>query len=247
MRRASIVFAIVFVFLHWEAFAQSLTVVSEDFPPYNYSENNEAKGLSSEIVIEVLKEAGLETKINFYPWARSYLVAQNEPNVLIYSIARIPERENMFHWIGAIAPYRTSFYKLKENDRVGMIRSLADAKAYTIGVSVEDVIYTYLKSKRFSNLDVAGRDSLSIRKLVSGRVDLIAFDEVSFPYRLMLEELEPSRFERVYRLDDLTGELYMAMSKNSDPKLVKSLQQALKSVHQSGLYDSILGRYFEMK
>ena len=95
--------------------AESLRIVTEDFPPYNFQVGNEARGLSSEVVQAVLKQINRQAEFEFYPWARAYEIAQNEKNNLIFSIARIPEREALFNWVGSIAPYKTSLYKLKAN------------------------------------------------------------------------------------------------------------------------------------
>ena len=225
-----------------QVFAAQLSVVSENFPPYNYSQNGEAKGISAAVVVAVMEEIGTTAPIQFLPWARSYQMAQEDRNTLIFSIARIPEREGLFHWIGEIAPYRTSFYKLKSKSEVS-VNSLRDARKYVTGVSIEDVIYTYLKGKGFNHLDIAGRDILSIRKLASGRLDLVAFDEASFAYRVFSERLNPSDFERVLRLDELTGALYMAFSKDTDPSLVERFKEGLNTIKQNGIFDAIQSRY----
>jgi len=72
--------------------ASDLLIVTEELPPYNYQEDGVAKGLSTEVVQAVLAETGLEAEIQFYPWARRYIMAQNRTNTLIYSMARIQER-----------------------------------------------------------------------------------------------------------------------------------------------------------
>lgn len=225
-----------------EASSAQLSIVSENFPPYNYSQNGEAKGLSAAVVLAVMDEIDLKVPIQFLPWARSYQMAQEDKNTLIFSIARIPEREELFHWVGEIAPYRTSFYKLKSKTNI-TVNSLADARRYVTGVSIEDVIYTYLKGKGFVHLDIAGRDILSIRKLASGRLDLVAFDEASFAYRVFSEQLNPADFERVLRLDELTGALYMAFSKDTDISLVEKFKQGLATIKENGVFDTIQSRY----
>ncbi|WP_422375606.1 substrate-binding periplasmic protein [Roseibium sp.] len=224
------------------ALASDLLIVTEEFPPYNYQEDGKAKGMSVEVVEAVLDEIGEEAEFVFYPWARSYLTAQNRKNTLIFSIGRIPEREDLFDWVGVIAPFNTSFYKLASNGAIE-IGTLDDAKHYSVGVSVKDVIYQYLKGQNFTNLKVVGEDILNIRKLAHGRLDLIAFDEASFAHRVAQEELEPLLFRQVYRLEDLSGDLYMAFNKDSDPDLVERFRSGLRTIKENGRYDEILMRY----
>ncbi len=224
------------------------TVVTEDFPPYNYQVENQPRGLSVDVLQAVFdelyknKDQKLRPEIQFLPWARAYHKAQTVENVLIFSIARIPEREALFHWIGEIAPYRTSIYKLRRNPIE--ISSLRDAREYEVGVSQEDVIYSFLRSEGFERLDVIGSDLLNIQKLKHQRIPLIAYDEAAFHFA-MEKVRDPEAFERVLRIEPLSGSLYMAFSQGSDPKLIQAFQAALAKIKSDGRYDKILERYFD--
>lgn len=222
--------------------AADLLIVTEELPPYNYQEDGVAKGLSTEVVEAVLAEAGMEAEIVFYPWARSYLMAQTRKNTLIFSMARIPERENLFEWVGVVCPITTSFFKLASNPDVD-VHSLDDARKYVIGVTLENVNHLYLESKGFTNLELESQDLLNMRKLAHGRIDLMPFDEASFLYQVRKDGMDPSLFEAVYHVDDLSKFLYMAFSKSSDPELVERFRTALRTIKENGVYDDILMRY----
>lgn len=220
-----------------------LKVVTEHFPPYNFQVDGEAQGMSSEVVQAMLEHAGLEADIEFYPWARAYRTARIEPNTLIYSIARIPEREPLFEWIGAIGPYWTSFYKLKSSTKLH-IDSLDDARSYRIGVSQADVIKTYLEGQGFEQLEVVNTDQLAVRMLFFGRMELLAFDEAAMPLRVKEAGLDINLIERVFRIEGLSEELYVAMHPDSDPALVQTLKDSLNAIKQNGEYQAIKARYF---
>lgn len=224
--------------------AQELSIVTEDFPPFNYQQGELTKGLASEVVQAVMKEAGVDAKIEFYPWARAYMLALHQKNHLIYSIARIPERENLFHWVGSISPYQTSFYKLKKRSDI-KISNLEEAKQHSIGVSLADVITIYLQEKGFNTLETVSDDTQNIHKLFLGRVDLIAYEENSFLHKVHEQNLDPDKFERVFRLEDLSDELYMALSKTSDLKLFNKLRTALRQIKKKGIYENIHLQYFK--
>ncbi|MEH6443802.1 MAG: transporter substrate-binding domain-containing protein [Oceanospirillaceae bacterium] len=226
--------------------AQPLRIVTEEFAPYNFQVGDEAKGLSSEVVQAVLKHVKLEASIEFYPWARAYEIAQAGKNTLIYSIARIPEREALFDWVGAIAPYNTSLYKLKLNKYI-KVNSIDEAKQYQIGVSLNDVTGTYLRRHDFTSLKTVSKDVLNIRLLAKNRIDLIAYEEASFVHTLQEEGLDTSLFERVYRLDELSDQLYMAFSLGSDTDLVASFKAGLKAIKMNGLYDQIQMKYLSVE
>lgn len=220
-----------------------LKIVTETFPPYNFEVEGEARGMSTEVVQAMLRNAGLEAKIEFLPWARAYRLAQIEPNTLIYSIARIPEREHLFSWIGTVAPYWTSFYKLKANTELE-INSLDDARPHRVGVSRADVIKTFLENRGFEQLEVASADNLAIRMLFFSRMDLLAFDESAIPIEAEKAGLDITMIERVFRIEALSSELYVAIHPDSDPALVRKLRNGLKEVKESGEYKTIRSRYF---
>ncbi|WP_086481953.1 substrate-binding periplasmic protein [Oceanospirillum sanctuarii] len=227
------------------AYFPQLTVVTESFPPYNYQVKGEPQGMSVEVLQAVLQELDYPRQkydLQFMPWVRAYRKALNQPNVLIFSIARIPEREELFHWVGEIAPYRTSIYKLRQNPI--RITSLDDAKSYEVGVSQQDVIYTYLRSEGFAHLDVIGSDLLNIRKLKHQRIPLIAYDEAAFNFA-MRSDANPNDFEQVLSIKPLSGSLYMAFSEGSDQELIEQFEAALKRIKADGRYQKILQRYFD--
>lgn len=73
-----------------------LLVVTENLPPYNYKEGIAVKGVATEVVQALLKEVGLQADIHVLSWVRAYLKALEQPNVLIFSLVRTPEREEHF-------------------------------------------------------------------------------------------------------------------------------------------------------
>jgi polar amino acid transport system substrate-binding protein len=144
--------ALIFVPSAW---AQSIRVVTEN-TAYSYLKGDKIAGSATAVVELALKEAGLtDYQLNLYPWARSYDMALKDPNVLIYLIARTPERELRFKWAGEIMKIRYHLYKLKS--RAISVTHLEDAKAFAIGVIRDDVRYNYLKKAGFTRLVVAAQ------------------------------------------------------------------------------------------
>jgi polar amino acid transport system substrate-binding protein len=223
-----------------------LLVVTEQFAPYNFEAMGEARGISTRVVQAVLNHAGLEADIEFYPWPRAYRYAQTKPNTLIYSIARIPEREDLFEWIGAIAPYQTSLYKLRSREDI-KIESLRDARKYRVGASQADVITTYLEGQGFEALEVARNDEIAIGMLAHDRIDVAALDEASLGYRSIEAGIDYSHLERVLPIEGLTGELYIAMSLKSNPDLVETLRASLRAIKEDGTYDRLVAGYFRRR
>jgi hypothetical protein len=131
-----------------QAQALKLTVYTEEFPPFNYTQGNKITGVSTEVVIRVLAKAGIDAEIKSLPWKESFKLAQKLPNTLIYSIARHKKRENLFKWIGIITPSTYSVVALASRTDI-RIHRLEDLKGYRIGTTIDDITETWLAGKGF--------------------------------------------------------------------------------------------------
>ena len=76
--------------------ANPVTLVTEDYPPFNFSpqEGQPIVGISTDIIVEMMKRNGDETKIAIYPWKRALILAKNQANTCVYSTLRSADREN---------------------------------------------------------------------------------------------------------------------------------------------------------
>lgn len=226
-----------------EAGDMKIKIVTEDFPPYNYEESGKITGLSTKVVKAVLKELRINPEIKIYPWARSYKMALEQENVLIYSILRTTEREKLFKWIGKIASSEMYLFKLKERNDI-KINSLGDAKKYTIGVTRETAPHQYLSEKGFELKEVVNKDDLNIKKLVNGRIDLMPYYEAPFIHKLRNQGYDSNKFAKVYFIKDASEDLYMAFSKRTSNIIVDKFVQALERIKTNGNYDKIVKEYF---
>lgn len=82
--------------------------------------------------------------LGIYPWARAYQMAQDAPNVLIYSIGRNEQREALFKWVGVIAPYDVYLYRLKSRPEVKVL-SMNDIRNYRVGAVRDDIRAQHLE------------------------------------------------------------------------------------------------------
>ncbi|MGM0508625.1 MAG: hypothetical protein ACQERZ_05605 [Fusobacteriota bacterium] len=82
-----------------------LRLITENYPPFNFEYEGMARGISSDILGEMLKR--LDTKltqknIEILPWARGFEMAKHQPNTLLFSTTRNKDREKKFKWVGPI-------------------------------------------------------------------------------------------------------------------------------------------------
>src|SRR5205085_7007169 len=77
---------------------EGFTAYTEESPPFNFQQGGIAAGIATELLEASCQEAGLHCTIVVMPWARAYHNALNEPNTLLYTTTRTPDRENSFTW-----------------------------------------------------------------------------------------------------------------------------------------------------
>lgn len=224
----------------------AIRVLTSEFPPYNYDEGGgKISGLASEVVQAVLAELRLRATPESLPWARSYMLTQQEPNILLHSITRSKERENLFKWVGVIAPADYSLWALAERTDVRP-STLAELKNYRIGTTNNDVVEQYLRRLQLPNIDsVSGQGAYehNIQKLLANRIDLWGVATLPGLYFLRRQGME-GRIVQVYPLKELPNDgMYMAFGNKTDDAVVEQFRVALDSIKRQGIYQKLLNKY----
>jgi len=240
------VISIIFIIFSSSAISASkLTVVTEHLAPFQIVNSNTITGFSTEIVQAALDKSELDYKIESYPWSLSFNRAMYEENICIYSLARIPDRELMFQWIGHITTSTISFYTLKGKPL--NISNLNDAKKYKTAVIEDDVTHHFLLSKGFvegENLYVM-RNYDALLKLLetpSRQIDLIIIND-DLIYSRVKSKKEASKYLNVHMLDELTLDFYFACSLNTAKDIVSKLTAEMKKLEDLGLYLTIRNKW----
>ena len=237
--RPTTCFALLLALLCGNGHAESIQAVTED-TSYSYLHDGQVGGPASRLVEAMLQRAGLtDYSLALYPWARAYDMALQQPNVLIYLIARTPEREPLFKWVGEVMRIDYHVYKLRGQPDI-QVRTLADAKHYSIGVLRDDVRHQYLQAEGFTKLVVAAHNRDNFRRLLNRQVQLVPMPE--HDARLLCAEagVDYASLERVYTLDALTSGLYMAYSRETADAIVTRSRAAFDSLKREGLLTRLM-------
>ena len=112
-----------------------LLLLSEDFPPVNFEDQGEASGLAGELVLALMLDLGLQLNVHFMPWARAYRIAQGPAPVCLFTMARTPQREALFQWVGPVVEFQNALVGRAGTDR---LRSLAEARQAQQIITVRD-------------------------------------------------------------------------------------------------------------
>ncbi len=229
--------------------AETLTLFTEEFPPFNFTEHGKIKGASTEVVEAVITKTGFEYEIKSYPWARTYRMSQREPNSLIFSISRRSKREGLFKWIGIIVPSVQSVFALKDRSDI-KIEKLEDLKQYEIGTTIEDARETYLINKGFEidKLQRISGDTSYLRnykKLKMKRIDLWPMPDAVMNYIVNKTGDDPDKvLRKVFELSEMsTGGYYIAASLETKDEVVNKIRATLEDFKKTQEYKTILKKW----
>lgn len=201
---------------------------------HTYLRGGQVAGPASEVVQATLQRAGFTGyTLSLYPWARAYDLALAEPNVLIFLIARTPEREARFQWVGELLRMDFHLYRLRDRAEV-QVRQLDDARRWRIGVLRDDVRHQFLKAQGFDRLVVAGQPAEIFQRLLAGQVDLVPLPEVDAAALCRQAGLPASTLERVHRLEGLSHSLQMAYSLATPLEVVERTRRAFAELKAEG-------------
>ncbi|WDE04309.1 transporter substrate-binding domain-containing protein [Thalassomonas viridans] len=209
---------------------EPLEVVTEDWPPYSYLlPDGSVGGIATDKVRSLLDKAGIEYRINLYPWVRAYKMALTQKNVMIYSIYRTREREDKFQWLCPLLPTHSMYvYALSERKDIN-IDTLEDLKQYIIGITKEEYGYQYLLGHGFvesKHLDITPNYDINLRKLMEKRVDMIIESSHTMKIRLQSIGYKFDRVTPVFEVDTgAVADNCMAFSLGTPAELIEQVRK----------------------
>lgn len=224
------------------AAAEEITVVTEILPPWQTTDGTTVSGIATEIVEAALRQADVEFRIEVYPWTRAYRMAQEKPNILIYSIIRTPEREKLFKWAGVIGSVKEHFFHLADRKDI-RLSTVQDAKKFVTIIPRDDFRHQFLVSRNFKeklSFHLVNQQEQALRMLYAGRGDLILDDELTLAYELRQFKLDPAKIKTAIYIPELSVDFEMAFSKQTPDIMVDRVRAGLATIKGNGLYHEII-------
>jgi len=240
LKSCAISLLMVFLWATTAVLADELQLLTEENPPFNFTRDGQITGLYPEVIENILRRTGDQGQIAVMPWARGYRKALHETDVALFAMARTPEREALFQWVGPFYSGVTGFYaKRGAGVKIG---SLEDAKALKSILVVRDwVTHRSLVSLGFTNLEVVNAPENVARMLMGNRSAVMFVTARSLPDMLGKVGAQVSDVELVYSQTKYQG--YIAFSLGTSPDLVKRWQQALDEMKKEGSYAAIFAKW----
>lgn len=215
--------------------ADVLHLTTEQYAPFNFDEGGQIKGLGADQVREVMRRSGIAYDMELLPWSRAIGLAREKPMTCVFTTAHTVDRDTQFKWVEPLLLERTLLIRAAGS---GVNPAdLSAARAYRTGTQTGDYTVELLQNAGFGEIDLARDLDLTLKKLLSGRVDLMAVSE-SFFHRLRDQGVA---VEEVAVLHEQV--FSVACSLQTPDGIVARMQKALTAMIADGTQAEILARY----
>lgn len=230
--------------------ASDLTYITEQFPPYNYLEYGKLRGISVDLLEKAWENMGVNLNrsvIQLMPWKEGYQKTLNKTNIVLFSTARLPQREQLFKWAGPIGPIRNVL--LAKRDKNISITAPEDLEKYRIGAINDDSAVQMLLDKGVKKEDLVLETTSRpiINMLQNGSLDAWAYGDVAGIWLIQETGANSSDFMVAYEFGQTN--YYYAFNRETPDSIVQSFQQAIDRIKMNtddkGVsdYEQILTKY----
>jgi polar amino acid transport system substrate-binding protein len=214
-----------------------LVLGTEISPPFVQLDQGRIAGITTEKIRTVMERTGVDYSLEILPFKRAYLLAQTRPDVCIFSLTRIPEREALFKWVGPIQ--RSDWTLFGRAGREYGVATLEDARKYRIGAYFGDVRGDALAAQGYAVSTVRERLS-NPRKLLVDRIDLWV-TSMQMAGTLLADNGWDKQIVPV--LTFRRTELYLGCHLGVPDELIAKMNAALRALDTEGVAAAIERKY----
>ena len=219
--------------------AGALTLLTEDFPPLNYSTDGgqTVVGASTDLLREALRRTGTRASIELHPWRYAYKQALDAKDTCAFSTSRTEARESLFKWVGPLSQSQWMLYA-RADSPIRPMDSLEALKAYVVGGYQGDARTLYLKEQGVT-VDEAQTEQQSLKKLEARRVDLWSATSNSGPWNAKQLGIAIKPII-AYREGQAS---YAACNLSVPDELIARLNAALSAMRADGTTERLIAPY----
>ena len=222
-------------------YAQKITLAYVDFPPYEYQENNEPKGVLVEIVKTLFERANIPLDLQYLPFKRAYQDTLDGKIAGLFNFYKTAERLPLFDYSEPIIMNPLVFFVKK--DSALQFNTLEDLKGLRIGAMVG---YTY--GEEFDNttlftIDRVSSHEINFRKLAAGRLDAYPCDKLVGSYVAQKENVLAALKILPNPLKVMEG--HIGFQKGRHPEVLAKINAVLEQMKAKGEIEQMITTYLQ--
>ena len=233
---------------------EEITWYTEEYPPYNYIENGNLKGVAVDLLLAVWKKIGLNKTakdIKVVPWARGVKMIKTKPGSCLFATSLTSERKDVLGWkfvypIPLVNDEPENHIIAKKRKNI-LFNSIEDLKKYDgkFGVIRGDLGEGLLQEAgvNSSKFDKTANSLSLVKKLEKNRYNVISYSFTTAATKMKEVGIDPSNYEIVFSFPP--KQMGYAFYHNTDAAILKQLQDTLDSLHSDGTAEIIKMKYLK--
>jgi polar amino acid transport system substrate-binding protein len=226
--------------------AATIHLLTGNYPPFEYMENGEVKGLAVELLKEAFQRCHRDVAIDVLPWARALAETQQGRADAIFTAIKTPEREKALRFSSEPLVAMNSALYTRNDAGIRYRGDLSELAGYrlgmVIGTSHGAQFDMAVRAGILKYVDTANDTEPNLRKLLAGRIDIVAADRYVVTYYARANGWQDRLAELSPLLYSSFG--YLAFSRNPALEPVRDeIDAALAAMKKDGSYQRILSRY----
>lgn len=234
--------------------AKDILIVSDNYPPFQYFENKQAKGINVDIAKEVLLRMGYNPKFQFMPWQRAlFYVKYGKADAIINASYKDSRAKYLYYPKEEIYSKNWYCFKLKNSD-ISINEDFSNINKLSIGVAAGVTyggkIQKAIDEKKFKKIITIKDGKNLVKNLIKKKFDMFIDNKNTISqiikgtdYENKIEVVKITNKNEEYILSkDI---LYLAFSKkNTNEEFVKQFSTTLEKMKKDGTIEVITNRYF---
>ena len=216
---------------HAWAESPDLWVLTSLEPPFSqHNERGQLEGVIIEVVKGVLHEASIDQQILVAPWERVFKEANSKSNVMVFALARTPEREAQFHWITPLSSVIVGVFSLQPSQTTLTQLNQLNLNQ-SIGVLDGDYRQQLLVQAGASNIVVLNNWTQGTEMLLNRDIENLFLSSIGIQLTCQRLQKDCKQIKRILNYQQITG--YLALSKETDNATINKISQAAQRYKQS--------------
>ncbi|GAB5379423.1 MAG: ABC transporter substrate-binding protein [Aliiglaciecola sp.] len=187
-------------------------------------DKRQLRGMLVDVVNGVLSEANIKQQILAAPWERVEREARVKSNVLVFALARTPERENYYHWITPLTANVFAVYgHSATKDHYQHLDELKNISS--IAVLNNDVRHKILLNAKMTNIRPYESWQEAVDSVVNGQSEAIFLSDAGMQFFCEKSTNNCKELKRVFMYERMFS--YLVLSKaETDEQLADRLKSA---------------------
>lgn len=227
--------------------AKTLRLVTLEYPPYEYTQDGELKGLAVEVIKRTFQEMNQPITIEVLPWARAMRYIKDGSRDAVFTAFKNPERERFADFSNQVLMQQAVSLFVRKDSKIQYAGDLRELQGNSLGV-VRKISYglkldTAIKSQTFKRVEEANDGTQNFGLLLNKRVDMVASTKYGGYHILKKLNREVDVKELPTNIQNLPS--YIAFSKVRHlTQLRDEFDMTLSQLKASGEYQKIIDQYF---